>query len=97
MLQYNHLKANPGKCNLLSSSKTPTDVSIGHASLKTSTKKTLLGILIDSELSFLPFVVTLARNYKRALRLAYSNHVSSFNELLKKDDHFLFPTETFKF
>ena len=27
-------------------------VTIGDASLKTSTKKTLLGILIDSELSF---------------------------------------------
>ena len=34
------------------SSKTPTDVSIGDASIKTSTKETLLGILIDSELSF---------------------------------------------
>ena len=33
-------------------SKTPTDVSIGDASIKTSTKETLLGILIDSELSF---------------------------------------------
>ena len=50
--QYNHLKANPGKCHLLLSSKTPTDVSIGDASIKTSTKETLLGILIDSELSF---------------------------------------------
>ena len=49
---YNHYKANPGKCHLLLSSKTPTDVSIGDASLKTSTKETLLGILIDSELSF---------------------------------------------
>ena len=50
--QYNHLKANPGKCHLLLSSKTPTDVSIGDASIKTSKRETLLGILIDSELSF---------------------------------------------
>ena len=50
--QYNHLKANPGKCHLLLSSKTPTDVSIDDASIKTSTKETLIGILIDSELSF---------------------------------------------
>ena len=49
---YNHLKANPEKCHLLLSSETPTDVSIGDASLKTSTKETLLKILIDSELSF---------------------------------------------
>ena len=33
-------------------SKTPADVSIGDASLKTSTKETSLVILIDSELSF---------------------------------------------
>ena len=50
--QYNHLKANPGKCHLLLNPKTPTDVSIGDASIKTSTKETLLGILIDSELNF---------------------------------------------
>ena len=50
--QYNHLKANPGKCHLILNSKTPTDVSVGDASIKTSTKETLLGILIDSELSF---------------------------------------------
>ena len=50
--QYNHLKVNPGKCHLLLSFKTLTDVSIGDASLTTSTKEILLGILIDSELSF---------------------------------------------
>ena len=33
-------------------SKTPTDVSLGDTSLKTSTKETLLGILIDSKVSF---------------------------------------------
>ena len=50
--QHNYFKANPGKCHLLLSSKTVTDVSIGDASIKTSTKETLFGILIDSELSF---------------------------------------------
>ena len=49
--QYYHFKANPGKCHLLLSSKTPTDVYIDDASLKTSTKETLLGILNDTELS----------------------------------------------
>ena len=34
------------------SSKTLPDVSIGDTSIKTSTKEILLGILIDSELSF---------------------------------------------
>ena len=136
--QYNHLKANPGKCHLLLSSKTPTDVSIGDASIKTSTKETLLGILIDSELSFDQHISSICskaskklhalgriasfmsfnkrrtlmkafiesqfnycpliwmfhsrtmnnkinRIHERALRLVYSDHVSSFDELLKKD------------
>lgn len=34
------------------SSKTPTDVPLGDHSITNSTKKTLLGILIDSELGF---------------------------------------------
>ena len=51
-LQYNHLQANTGKFYLLLSSKILTDISIGDASIKTSIKETLLGIFIDSELSF---------------------------------------------
>ena len=139
--QYNHLKANPGKCHLLLSSKTPTDVSIGDASVKTSTKETLFGILIDSELSFDQHISSICskaskklhalgriasfmsfnkrrtlmkafiesqfnycpliwmfhsrtmnnkinRIHERALRLVYSDHVSSFDELLKKDRSF---------
>ena len=35
-----YLKANPGKCHLLLSFKTSTDVSITDASLKSSTKET---------------------------------------------------------
>ena len=33
---------------------------------------------------------------ERALRLVYSDHVSSFDKLLKKTDHFLFTTGKFK-
>ena len=117
------------------------DVSIGDASIKTSAKKTLPGILIDSELnfdqhissicskpskklhalgqiatfisfnkrrtlmkSFIEFKVNcfpltwmfhsrtmnnkINRIHERALRLVYSDHVSSFDELLKKDRSF---------
>ena len=120
------------------SPKTPTDVSTGDASLTTSTKETLLGILTGSELSFDQHIssictkankksYTLGRitsfmsfekrrtlmkafiesqfnycplvwmfhsitmnnkiNYihERALRLVYSDHVSPFDELLKKN------------
>ena len=65
--QYNHLKANPGKFHLLLSSKTPTDVSTGDASIKTSTKETLLGILIDSELSFDPHITSISSKASQKL------------------------------
>ena len=121
--------------------KTLTDVSIGDASIKTSTKETLLGILIDSELSFDQHISSICskaskklhalgriatfmsfnkhrtlmkafiesqfnycpliwmfhsrtinnkinRIHERALRLFYSDDISSFNELLKKDQSF---------
>ena len=40
--QHNHLKANPGKCHLLLSSKTPTDVSIVILHLQLAQKKSYL-------------------------------------------------------
>ena len=147
--QYNHLKANPGKCILILSFKTPTVVSIGDASIKTSTKETLLEILINSELSFDQHISSICstdskklhalgriatfmsfnkrrtllkafiesqfnccpllwmfysrtmnnkinRIHERALRSIYSDNVSSFDELLKKDRSFAITTGTFK-
>ena len=49
------------------SSKTPTDVSIDDASVKTSTKETLLGILIDLELSFDRHFSSISSNASRKL------------------------------
>ena len=69
--EYNHLKANPGKYRLLISSATPIDISIGNASITASTKETLLGIIIDSELSFDKHISSLcskASNKLHALR-----------------------------
>ena len=86
--QYNHLKANLGKCHLLLSSKTPTDASIGDASLKTSSKETLLGILIDSELSFdqhVPFICSKASKKLHALgRIATFMSFNKRRTLIKK-------------
>ena len=65
--QYYYVKANPGKCHLLLSSKTPTDISTGDASIKTSTKETLLGILIDSELSFDQHISSICSKASRKL------------------------------
>ena len=46
------MKANPGKCHLLLSTKSPEVISIDGIQIKSSTAKTLLGITIDSELNF---------------------------------------------
>ena len=48
----NHMKANPGKCHLLLSTKSPKVVSIDRIQITSSTAETLLGITIDSELNF---------------------------------------------
>ena len=44
----NHIKANPGKCHLLPSTKSPEVVSIDGIQITCSTAETLLGITIDS-------------------------------------------------
>ena len=48
----NHMKANPGKCHLLLSTKSPEVVSIDGIQITSSTAETLLDITIDSELNF---------------------------------------------
>ena len=48
----NHMKANPGKCHPLLSTKSPEVVSIDGIQITSSTAETLLGITIDSELNF---------------------------------------------
>ena len=71
--QYNHLIDNLGKCHLLLSSETPTDISVGDASIKTSEKETQLRILIDLIVStFMSF------NKRRTLMKAFFE--SQFND-----------------
>ena len=48
----NHMKANLEKSHLLLSSKTPSESPFQESSIKSSTKETLLGALIDSKLRF---------------------------------------------
>ena len=63
------------------SSKTPTDVSIGDASIKTSTKETLLGILIDSELSFDQHISSICSKVSKKLHALGRNATfMSFNK-----------------
>ena len=46
------MKANPGNCHLLLSTKSPEVVSIDGMQITSTTAETLLGITIDSELNF---------------------------------------------
>ena len=46
------MKANPGKCHLLLSTKSPEVVSIDGIQITSSTAETLLFITTDSELNF---------------------------------------------
>ena len=46
------MKANPGKCHLLLSTKCPEVLSIDGIQITSSTAETLLCITIDSELTF---------------------------------------------
>ena len=46
------MKASPGKCHLLLSTKSPEVVSIDEIQITSRTAETLLGITIDSELKF---------------------------------------------
>ena len=48
----NHMKAKPGECHLLLSTKSSEVVAIDGIQIKSSTAETLLGIIIDSELNF---------------------------------------------
>ena len=48
----NHIKANPRKCHLLLSAKSPEVVYIDGIQITSSIAETLLGIAIDSELNF---------------------------------------------
>ena len=55
------MKANPGKCHLLLSTKSPEVVSIDGMQITTSTAEILLDITIDSKLNFGSHINALGR------------------------------------
>ena len=48
----NYLKANPGKSQLLLSSKEEVFITIENTTIKNSSSKKLLGVLTDNKLTF---------------------------------------------
>ena len=71
----NYLKANPGKSQLLLTSKDETSIKIDDTDIKSSSSKKLLGVIIDSKLTFNENVLQLCKkqviNY--ALWLGFQN------------------------
>ena len=63
----NHMKANPGKCHLLLSTKSPEVVSIDGIQITSSTAETLLGITIDSELNFENYLSAICNKVSRKI------------------------------
>ena len=63
----NHMKANPGKCYLLLSTKSPEVVSIDGIQITSSTAETLLGITIDSELNFENYLSAICNKVSRKI------------------------------
>ena len=61
----NHLTANPSKCHLSLSTKSPEVVSIDGIQVTFSTAETLLGITIDSELNFENHLSTICNRVSR--------------------------------
>ena len=61
------MKANPGKCHLLLSTKSPEVVSINGLQIPSSTAETLLGITIDSELNVENHLCAICNNVSRKI------------------------------
>lgn len=80
--EYNHMKANPGKCHLLLSKKDPIDVLIGDAKVTSSSYEKLLGINIDSELKFDKHVSEIC--HKVSQKINALSRIASYMTLPKK-------------
>ena len=65
----NHMKANPGECHLILSTKSPEVVSIDGIQITSSAAKTLSGITIESELNFKNHLSAICNKVSRKILL----------------------------
>ena len=82
MVQRNHIKANTDKSHLLVTRDTDVTVKIGEFNVKNSRKENLLGIKIDSNLSFENHVSSLCK--KTSQKLHALARVVCFMDLAKR-------------
>ena len=78
----NHMKANADKCHLLVSRDTDVTAKIGECDVKNSREEKLLGIKIDSKLSFKNHVSSLCK--KASQKLHALARVINFMDLAKR-------------
>ena len=62
MVLKNHMKANADKCHLLVTRDTDVTAKIGQLDVKNSREEKLLGVKIDSKLSFENHISSLCKN-----------------------------------
>ena len=76
------MKANADKCHLLVTRDTEATAKIGELDVKNSREKELLGVKIDSKLSFKNHVSSLCK--KASQKLHAVRRVASFMDLAKR-------------
>ena len=82
MVQRNHMKANTDKSHFLVTKDTDVTVKVGEFNVKNNRKENLLGIKIDSNLSFENHVYSLCK--KTSQKLHALTRVVCFMDLAKR-------------
>ena len=82
MVQRNHMKANTDKSHFLVTEDTDVTVKVGEFNVKNNRKENLLGIKIDSNLSFENHVYSLCK--KTSQKLHALTRVVCFMDLAKR-------------
>ena len=62
----NQMKANPGKCHLLTNSSDKATIFVDNCNIKSSKCEKLLGIKIDNELNLIPMLIYVRKICKKA-------------------------------
>ena len=82
MVLKNHMKANADKCHLLVTRDTDVTAKIGQLDVKNSREEKLLGVKIDSKLSFENHVSSLCK--KASQKLHALRRIVHFMDLAKR-------------
>ena len=76
------MKSNAEKCHLLVKSDTPVSITIGQSNIKNSSSVKLLGVTIDSNLTFEPHINNTCK--KSSQKLSAIARISPFMDLQQR-------------